>query len=187
MKYEVKFSCGHEGVVDLVGKTDSRERRIAYLEAYGLCPECYKAQKEAKKANGCREVEMSYREYKTKWADLETKTDSYNGRTKTIIVYMPDLEDIEVQNLEILAEVDVPQHNAYCVYDDVKAYLTEISGKLTIIFQRQGRTLYSKQAQVGREFLIGKTQKQLIEITVNAIKYANKVYCSDGKTSPFIP
>ena len=42
-KYTVKFSCGHEGVVDLIGKEKDRQRRIEYLEGCGLCTECYKA------------------------------------------------------------------------------------------------------------------------------------------------
>lgn len=187
MKYNVNFSCGHESTVDLVGKTADRERKIAYFEAYGLCPECYKAQKEDEKANGCKEVQMLYRDYKSKWADLATKADSYNGRTKTIIVYMPEPEDIKLEELEILAELNIPQHNAYCEYDDVKAYLTEIGGKLTIIFSRLDRILYTKQANVGREFLEGKTQEQLVMVAVNALKYANKVFYNDSKKSPFIP
>jgi len=187
MKYRVNFSCGHEDVVDLIGPNSDRERKITYFETYGLCPECFKAQKEAEKANGCKEVEMPYREYKAKWADLATKSDSYNGRTKTIIVYMPELEDIKLEDLDILAEVNVPQHNSYCMFDDVKAYLTEISGKLTIIFSRLDRILYTKQAKVGKEFLQGKTQEQLVEIAVNAIEYANNLYACDRKKSPFIP
>lgn len=189
MKYEVKYSCGHEGIVNLVGKTDSRERRIAYLEAYGLCSDCYKAEKEAKKANGCKEVQMLYREYKNKWPDLATKADSYDSKTKTIIVYMPEeLEEINLDELEILAEIDIPQHNSYCEFDDVKAYMTEISGKLTIIFQRLDRTLYVKQApKVGRDYLHGKTQEQLVEVAVNVIKSANSVFYTEGKDSPFVP
>lgn len=38
------------------------------------------------------ETEISYREYKTKYADLRTKKDSYNPTTKTVIVYMQDDE-----------------------------------------------------------------------------------------------
>ena len=46
MKYEVKMSCGHTVTVNLYGKTEERERRIAWLEKYGLCYECEKEQEE---------------------------------------------------------------------------------------------------------------------------------------------
>ena len=37
MKYEVTFSCGHTGTVQLHGKGDERERKIRYYEEYGVC------------------------------------------------------------------------------------------------------------------------------------------------------
>lgn len=33
MKYEVTFSCGHTGTVQLYGKGDERERKIRYFYA----------------------------------------------------------------------------------------------------------------------------------------------------------
>jgi hypothetical protein len=38
---------------------------------------------------GCDEVEMHYREYKEKYPKCKTKPGSYNGTTKTIVVYIP--------------------------------------------------------------------------------------------------
>ena len=46
-KYDVKFSCGHEGTVELFGKSADRERKIAYFEKHGVCSECYKTQQAA--------------------------------------------------------------------------------------------------------------------------------------------
>ena len=46
MKYEVTYSCGHTGTVQLYGKTDERERKISYYKEYGLCSVCYKKQKQ---------------------------------------------------------------------------------------------------------------------------------------------
>jgi hypothetical protein len=46
-KYDVKFSCGHEGTVELFGKSADRERKIAYFEKHGVCSECYKMQQAA--------------------------------------------------------------------------------------------------------------------------------------------
>ena len=39
MKYTILMSCGHEDVVDLVGKNSDRERKIEYFKSYGLCKE----------------------------------------------------------------------------------------------------------------------------------------------------
>lgn len=50
MKYGITYSCGHKGVVNLIGKTSEREWKIEWLERSGLCPDCYKAQKEAERA-----------------------------------------------------------------------------------------------------------------------------------------
>lgn len=46
-KYDVKFSCGHEGTVELFGKSADRARKIAYFEKHGVCSECYKMQQAA--------------------------------------------------------------------------------------------------------------------------------------------
>ncbi len=43
-KYQVTYSCGHAGTVQLFGKSNDRERRIQWYESAGLCPECYQAQ-----------------------------------------------------------------------------------------------------------------------------------------------
>lgn len=50
MKYDVTYSCGHDGVVSLLGKGAERERKLAWYADCGLCPECYKAQLAEKEA-----------------------------------------------------------------------------------------------------------------------------------------
>lgn len=89
MKYDVKFSCGHIQTVYLFGKTEEREKKIKYFEKYCVCQECYDQQKNIENSDGCEEVEMPYREYKTNYSECNTKAGSYNGDTKTIIVYVP--------------------------------------------------------------------------------------------------
>lgn len=90
MKYDVKFSCGHTHTVELFGKAEDREKKIAFYEEYYVCPECYKKQKEEENKIGCMEVEMSYREYKENYSECKTKADSYDKKEKTIIVYVPE-------------------------------------------------------------------------------------------------
>lgn len=101
-KYTVKFSCGHEATIELFGKDVDRKRKIAYFEENGLCPECYAAAREVEKAVDCKEVEMKYSEYKNNYAECDTKKDSYDKKTKTIIVYVP----IEPTEEEINAKAE---------------------------------------------------------------------------------
>lgn len=82
MKYDITFSCGHTHTVDIYGSAAERERKIKWYEAEAVCPDCYKAQKDAEAAEGCSEVEMSYSEYKTNYASCKTKLNSYNKETK---------------------------------------------------------------------------------------------------------
>lgn len=48
MKYDVNYSCGHKGTVNLVGKYVEREKKIEWMQQ-GVCPDCYKAQQTAKR------------------------------------------------------------------------------------------------------------------------------------------
>lgn len=53
MKYDITYSCGHDGVVSLLGGGKERERKLTWYQKYGLCPKCYKAdQEEKRKAMG---------------------------------------------------------------------------------------------------------------------------------------
>ena len=89
MKYEVKFSCGHVETVELFGKTSERERRIKWYEESAVCSDCYREQKRMEMLATCEEVEMYYGDYKKNYSMCKTKAGSYNGTTKTIIVYVP--------------------------------------------------------------------------------------------------
>ena len=46
MKYDVTYSCGHTGTVELYGKTSERESKIRWYETTAVCPECYKKQQQ---------------------------------------------------------------------------------------------------------------------------------------------
>ena len=94
MKYEIKVSCGHTVTVDIYGSAAERERKVKWYENNYICDEC----RDAENAKDCEEVEMSYSEYKTNYSDCNTKKDSYNKKTKTIIVYVPVAEEPEETN-----------------------------------------------------------------------------------------
>lgn len=70
MKYEVKMSCGHTETIQLFGKCADRERKIEWLERYGLCEECKKEQvaKEIKKAEEAGLPELEGSEKQIAWA-----------------------------------------------------------------------------------------------------------------------
>lgn len=44
-KYDVKYSCGHSGTVELFGKMSDRENKLKWMES-GVCPECYRKERE---------------------------------------------------------------------------------------------------------------------------------------------
>ena len=46
MKYDITYSCGHAGTVELYGKTSERESKIRWYETTAVCPECYKKQQQ---------------------------------------------------------------------------------------------------------------------------------------------
>ncbi len=60
MKYDVTYSCGHEGVVQLYGKGSERERKIEWYESCGLCPECYKAHMREEEAKLVKDIESKF-------------------------------------------------------------------------------------------------------------------------------
>ena len=76
MKYMVTFSCGHKAEVNLFGPTAERERKIAYYEKQGTCPQCFAELRELEKSIGCDEVEMPYKRYKTEFADCKTTSNA---------------------------------------------------------------------------------------------------------------
>ena len=45
MKYDITYSCGHEGTVQLFGPGKERERKLDWMKGSALCPECYKEQR----------------------------------------------------------------------------------------------------------------------------------------------
>ena len=45
-KYTVNYKCGHEGTVQLFGKTSERERKLEWMSQTMLCSDCYKAEQE---------------------------------------------------------------------------------------------------------------------------------------------
>ena len=49
-KYDITYSCGHSGTVQLFGPHRDRDRKIEWYQDQADCPECYKAKMRAKQA-----------------------------------------------------------------------------------------------------------------------------------------
>ena len=100
MKYDVTYTCGHVATIQLYGKTSERESRIKYLEGNCVCPECYKAQKDAERkaenekaaeTRGMQELSGSPKQ--VAWANtIREKAMQYIDKTM-------NLEDERVKNL----------------------------------------------------------------------------------------
>lgn len=46
-KYDVTYSCGHTGTIELYGPGAERERKIAWIERNQTCSDCYRGAKQA--------------------------------------------------------------------------------------------------------------------------------------------
>lgn len=111
-KAKVECTCKKCGKTFIREKICQNLRAAEEYEAWAkdqewLCPDCYAAEKDAKAADGCDEVTMSYSEYKNKYADCKTKAGSYNKENKTIVVYVPrkgaEEAKVEAEAREIMA------------------------------------------------------------------------------------
>lgn len=98
-KYNVNFSCGHTEEKELFGKITERTKKIEYWQNYGICSKCYFEQKDIEKSLKFHKKQMTYREYKTKYSNCETAPGSYDGTTKTIIVYIPKKEEAMISDM----------------------------------------------------------------------------------------
>ena len=54
MKYEVTYSCGHTGTVQIYGTAAEREKKIAWYENYAVCPDCYKKARQEEAATAAK-------------------------------------------------------------------------------------------------------------------------------------
>lgn len=70
-------------------KTADRERKIWCYKNYQICHQCYRDQKNKENSINCIEKEMRYSEYKEQYGDCNIKKGSYDGKNKTVVVYVP--------------------------------------------------------------------------------------------------
>lgn len=58
-KYDITYSCGHTGTVQLYGPGKERDRKIEWYETQADCPDCYKAKKRAEEASKPIEMQIT--------------------------------------------------------------------------------------------------------------------------------
>lgn len=62
-QYDVTYSCGHSGTVNLTGPTKQRESKLEWYRWNAKCPDCYAAQKQAEReAQNARAAEHAQAE-----------------------------------------------------------------------------------------------------------------------------
>ena len=98
----------------------NRQERLNWQEwaseHYDTCSECYakiceENQIENAKRNGNDVIEVHYGEYKRNYANCETIKDSYNAKTKTILVIVPNYD----------AKVEIIEEELETVVEEIKA------------------------------------------------------------------
>lgn len=57
MRYNITFSCGHEGSVQIYGNKSEREYKKQWWETEGECPECFQATKQREKERREKAIE----------------------------------------------------------------------------------------------------------------------------------
>ena len=113
MKLTVVRKCGHEEEIEVFGSAAERERKIAYYEST-VCEDC--------EHEGYETIEMFYGDYKKNYSDCETKKNSYNKISKTIVVYVKK----ETPVVEETAETEEVE-----VEEDIVAVVAEMANVTT--------------------------------------------------------
>ena len=86
MKYDIIFSCGHNGTVTLFGPNTERERKIWGYKNYGECAACKQARLEAENKK------MAEESIKRGWAQLEGSEKQIAWATTIRINMVKELE-----------------------------------------------------------------------------------------------
>ena len=82
MKITITYACGHEGTVQLYGKSIDRDRKKAWLEQNALCPDCQKKQREKETQKALEDTAgLDLPVLKGSRKQIESITPAYRGRS----------------------------------------------------------------------------------------------------------
>ena len=144
MKYNIEFKCGHNEEVALFGPFAERKREIERLSECN-CSACRKLAFQKSMASEYDEVRMSYTDYKKSYSDCKTLRDSYDKKTKTIVVFVKkhvnDVTDDTVKNEVIKA--------AEQETEEAKQSIERYAALMTRTYAKVGR-VYDKDAELAK-------------------------------------
>ena len=144
MKYNIEFKCGHNEEVALFGSFKDREREIERLQECN-CSACRKLAFQKKMSSEYDEVRMSYSEYKKSYSDCKTLNDSYDKKTKTIVVFVKKQAD-DVADDVIKEKVIEAAEQATA---EAKASIERNAALMTRTYAKAGLT-YDKTAALAK-------------------------------------
>ena len=129
MKYEVRYSCGHIGTVELFGTASERENKIRWYSEHAVCPACYKAQKEAECAQTAKDYSLPAQEGSEKqiaWAE-KIRAEFIRQERKNIDTYAGATDEQREQTKQALTAA--PQNILTAKYRKIVAVFEEPSAK----------------------------------------------------------
>ena len=144
MKYNIDFKCGHNEEVALFGSFKDREREIERLQECN-CSACRKLAFQKKMSSEYDEVRMSYSEYKKSYSKCKTLNDSYDKKTKTIVVFVKKAADV-VADDTVKDEVIKAAEQAT---EESKQSIERNAALMTRTYAKVGR-VYDKDAELAK-------------------------------------
>lgn len=116
-KYDITYTCGHKGTVELFGRSKDRERKFTWLKNSCKCPECEQKEREerinARKATfedatGRKPAELKGTEKQIRWAE-----DIRSSVIKNLIGWDLDvmIEQKKTRLRKILAKENAPNRD----------------------------------------------------------------------------
>lgn len=167
MKQDVTCKCGHIITLSLCGKNTERESKIHWQEEHD-CPECYHQSLVAEGKE--KEVEVKYSTFKNdeKYFFCKTKTNSYNPKDKTIIVYMP--AESPVEKAEPISEE--PDLSKETIDDLAREF--GLSTKNVALFAKQGSAKMMEELNLMLDQSI-KSDKFKEDVAINLFKLIIKL------------
>lgn len=170
-KYDVTYSCGHSGIVELVGKGSERERKIKFFEECGLCPECYKKKKQEEKSNEPFQLEIRIQPFHRKPFQIVF----ISGDTKSHKDNIKELgfkwAEINVDSY-IIPNIEYIMHNTYAWCknvneDEIEAECKKVAEPLPNVLEKVHR------GYTNRELLAYKMSKEMFKNVI----YPEKPSC----------
>lgn len=144
MKYNIEFKCGHNEEVAIFGSFKDREREIERLQECN-CSACRKLAFQKKMSSEYDEVRMSYSEYKKSYSKCKTLNDSYDKKTKTIVVFVKKQADDVADDVAKEKVIEAAEKAT----EEEKASIKSTASIMTRTYAKMGKT-YDADAAIAK-------------------------------------